>query len=101
MRRRAMIRKGLAGAGRRPVRALQPRLPPNSCLALEASMGDEPEHARVPTNGINLHVARAGPEGGPLVLLLHGFPEPWLCWRQQIGPLAAAGYRVLAPDQRG
>jgi pimeloyl-ACP methyl ester carboxylesterase len=33
--------------------------------------------------------------------LLHGFPEPWLCWRHQIGPLAEAGYRVLAPDQRG
>jgi pimeloyl-ACP methyl ester carboxylesterase len=35
------------------------------------------------------------------VVLLHGFPEPWLCWRHQVGPLARAGFRVLAPDQRG
>ena len=36
-----------------------------------------------------------------LSILLHGFPEAWFCWRHQIGPLAEAGYRVLAPDQRG
>jgi pimeloyl-ACP methyl ester carboxylesterase len=53
------------------------------------------------TNGVGLHVAMAGPQGGPLAILLHGFPEPWLSWRQQIGPLAEAGHRVLAPDQRG
>ena len=38
---------------------------------------------------------------GAPVILLHGFPEPWFCWRHQIGPLAQAGCRVLAPDQRG
>lgn len=38
---------------------------------------------------------------GPLVVLLHGFPEFWYGWRRQIEPLAAAGFRVLAPDQRG
>ena len=52
-------------------------------------------------NGVTLHVAEAGPEDGPLVILLHGFPEFWFGWRYQIGPLAAAGYRVVAPDQRG
>jgi pimeloyl-ACP methyl ester carboxylesterase len=61
----------------------------------------EPEFAVVPTNGIRLNVARAGPADGPLVILLHGFPEFWYGWRQQIGPLADAGFRVLAPDQRG
>ena len=48
-----------------------------------------------------MHVAEAGPADGPLVVLLHGFPEFWYGWRHQIGALAAAGYRVLAPDQRG
>ena len=53
------------------------------------------------TNGINLHVVMAGPSDGPLVLLLHGFPEFWYGWRRQIPALAAAGYHVWAPDQRG
>jgi pimeloyl-ACP methyl ester carboxylesterase len=48
-----------------------------------------------------LHAAVAGPDGAPLVVLLHGFPEYWYEWRNQIGPLAAAGFRVIAPDQRG
>jgi pimeloyl-ACP methyl ester carboxylesterase len=55
----------------------------------------------IATNGIRLHVVEAGPEDGPLVLLLHGFPEFWYGWRRQIGPLAAAGFRVVVPDQRG
>ncbi len=56
---------------------------------------------RVVTNGVTLHVARAGREDGPLVILLHGFPEFWYGWRSQIGALAGAGYRVWIPDQRG
>lgn len=52
-------------------------------------------------NGVTLQVVEAGPETGPLVILLHGFPEFWWGWRYQIGPLAQAGFRVLAPDQRG
>jgi pimeloyl-ACP methyl ester carboxylesterase len=59
------------------------------------------EHKLTPTNGITLHAVTAGPEDGPLVLLLHGFPEFWYGWRRQIPALAAAGFRVLAPDQRG
>jgi epoxide hydrolase 4 len=49
--------------------------------------------------GVRLHYVEAG--DGPPVVLLHGFPECWYCWRHQIGPLADAGFRVLAPDQRG
>ena len=64
-------------------------------------MSDAVPLRRVATNGIHLEVAEAGPEGGPLAILLHGFPEPWAGWRHQIGPLAAAGYRVVAPTQRG
>lgn len=52
-------------------------------------------------NGVTLHVAEAGSEDGPPVLLLHGFPEFWFGWRNQIGELAAAGFHVVAPDQRG
>ncbi|PAP76444.1 alpha/beta fold hydrolase [Rubrivirga marina] len=51
--------------------------------------------------GVRLHVVEAGPADGPLVLLLHGFPEFWFGWRHQLPALAAAGYRVWAPDQRG
>lgn len=54
---------------------------------------------RVATNGITLNIAEAGQ--GPLVLLLHGFPESWYSWRHQFAPLAAAGYHVVAPDMRG
>ena len=46
-----------------------------------------------------LHYVEAG--DGPLVVLLHGFPEFWYGWRAQIAPLAAAGSRVVAPDLRG
>lgn len=53
------------------------------------------------TNGIRLHAIQAGPAGGRLIILLHGFPEFWRGWIQQIEPLAAAGYYVLTPDQRG
>jgi len=55
----------------------------------------------VVTNGVRLHVVEAGPGDGPLVVLLHGFPEFWYGWRKQIGPLADAGFRQLVPDQRG
>lgn len=58
-------------------------------------------HTRIQTNGVSLHVVQAGPEDGPLVVLLHGFPEFWCGWRRQIDFLAQAGYRVYAPDQRG
>jgi pimeloyl-ACP methyl ester carboxylesterase len=55
----------------------------------------------IKTNGITLHVVEAGPVDGPPVILLHGFPEAWYSWRYHIKSLAAAGYHVLAPDQRG
>ena len=58
-------------------------------------------HARHRINGVTLHAVEAGPPDGPLVLLLHGFPEFWWGWRRQIGPLADAGLRVVAPDLRG
>ena len=54
-------------------------------------------------NGLTVHILEAGHEapGRPAVLLLHGFPELAYSWRKVLSPLAAAGYHVIAPDQRG
>ena len=54
---------------------------------------------RVETNGISLNIAEQGE--GPLVLMLHGFPESWYSWRHQFSALAEAGYHAVAPDMRG
>ena len=59
------------------------------------------DYQYIETNGIRLHVAQAGSEENPLVILLHGFPEFSYGWRKQIPYLVDAGYRVWAPDQRG
>jgi pimeloyl-ACP methyl ester carboxylesterase len=56
-------------------------------------------YAAVGGGDVNLHYVEAG--DGPLVVLLHGFPEFWFGWRLQIAPLVAAGFRVVAPDTRG
>jgi pimeloyl-ACP methyl ester carboxylesterase len=56
-------------------------------------------HRQIETNGISMHVAECG-SGFP-VLFSHGFPELWYSWRHQMRALAAAGYRAIAPDQRG
>ena len=56
-------------------------------------------HRWIETNGIQMHIAEQGQ--GPLVVLCHGFPESWYSWRHQLLALSAAGYHVVAPDQRG
>lgn len=61
-------------------------------------MGDI-AHRYIQTNGITMHIAEAGE--GPLVILLHGFPELWYSWRHQLPALAAVGYHAVAPDVRG
>ncbi|WP_254766928.1 alpha/beta fold hydrolase [Salinilacihabitans rarus] len=58
-------------------------------------------HREVIADGVRLHYVEAGPEDGPLVVLLHGFPECWYTWRRQLPALADAGFRVVAPDMRG
>lgn len=59
----------------------------------------ELSHRFVETNGIRMHIAEQG--SGPLVLLCHGWPESWYSWRHQLAALAEAGFRAVAPDQRG
>lgn len=68
---------------------------------MEVPSGKLPDirHRMVKTNGITMHIVEQG--AGPMVLLLHGFPEFWYSWRFQIPALAEAGYHVVAPDLRG
>jgi pimeloyl-ACP methyl ester carboxylesterase len=84
--------------------------PPKAAAAEPGGAGPEPAswvdpampevvHRMIETNGIRLHVAEQGQ--GPLVILCHGFPECWYSWRHQLGALAKAGFRAVAPDLRG
>lgn len=59
------------------------------------------ESRRIGVGDVTLHVVSAGPEDGPPVLLLHGFPEFWFSWKRQIAALAGAGFHAIAPDLRG
>ena len=59
----------------------------------------EPDFQFIETNGVTLRTVVKGE--GPLVILLHGFPEFWHLWRHQIAPIVDAGYKVAVPDQRG
>ena len=54
---------------------------------------------QIESNGITMRLAHAGQ--GPLVLLIHGWPESWYSWRHQLRALAEAGYHAVAPDMRG
>ena len=58
-------------------------------------------HRDVDARGARFHVAEAGSEDGPPVVLLHGWPQHWYLWRDAIPALAAQGKRVIAPDLRG
>jgi pimeloyl-ACP methyl ester carboxylesterase len=58
-----------------------------------------PQFQTIDVRGVKIRAAVEGE--GPLVVLVHGFPESWYSWRHQIGPIAAAGYKVAAIDTRG
>lgn len=58
-------------------------------------------HRYIQLPSVTLHTVSAGDDGAPLVILLHGFPEYWVGWKNQLPALAGAGYHLLAPDQRG
>ncbi len=59
----------------------------------------QPRLRFIKSNGIKMRIAEMGK--GPLVILVHGWPESWYSWRHQLPALAAAGYRAVAPDMRG
>jgi pimeloyl-ACP methyl ester carboxylesterase len=63
--------------------------------------GRSVENLSFKNGDVELQAVAAGPKDGPVVILLHGFPEFWYGWRRQVEPLAAAGFRVIVPDQRG
>jgi pimeloyl-ACP methyl ester carboxylesterase len=65
----------------------------------ETAAAPDLRHGRLDVGGVTLHYVEAG--RGPLVVLLHGFPEFWYSWRWQLPALAGAGFRVVAPDLRG
>lgn len=66
-----------------------------------SELRDLVEHRTVTLDGLEFHLVEAGPQDGRPLLLLHGFPEYWYGWHRQIPQLAAAGFRVTVPDQRG
>ncbi|MEN8184430.1 MAG: alpha/beta hydrolase, partial [Myxococcota bacterium] len=73
----------------------------DAVAAAETELGVELETSRVTLGEVELFVVAAGPADGPLVVLLHGYPEFWYAWRGPLAQLAAAGFRAVAPDQRG
>ena len=75
-----------------------PEGPGSVSLAANLPTGLREGYAEV-GDDVRLHYVEGG--DGPLIVLLHGFPEFWFGWRRQIAPLAAAGFRVVAPDTRG
>src|SRR5215470_16029872 len=100
------IAAATAAGFRRPVQAQSPTgrtgetLPPYGNGTVQTGIRSR-NIANV--NGLSVHILEAGFEtpGRPAVLLLHGFPELAYSWRKVMLPLAAAGYHVIAPDQRG
>jgi pimeloyl-ACP methyl ester carboxylesterase len=83
---------------------LPSRLPTATPAAFQCKLRLVPfplEHLTFQNGPIELHAVAAGSPNGPVVILLHGFPEFWYSWHKQIEPLAAAGFRVIVPDQRG
>jgi pimeloyl-ACP methyl ester carboxylesterase len=67
--------------------------------AMSQDVWDLVEHRFADSNGVKIHYAALGQ--GPLVVLIHGFPDFWYSWRHQMHALSQAGYRVAAVDQRG
>ena len=89
-----ITRRTLAGA------AIFANVALSSCTLAPSPAGEIGARFRtIDSNGVKLRVAEMGE--GPLVILVHGFPESWYSWRHQIPALAAAGYHVVAPDMRG
>ncbi|MDX1492235.1 MAG: alpha/beta hydrolase [Pseudohongiellaceae bacterium] len=68
-------------------------------MTATGTRAQEPTLRMVETNGINMRIAEMG--SGPLVILVHGWPESWYSWRHQLKALADAGYHAVAPDMRG
>src|SRR6202163_2969648 len=105
--RRAFVATGAAAGLRRLAIAQSTAVPPELSTLPPYGNGTIPAGIRsryIPNvNGMTVHILEAGYEtpGGPAILLMHGFPELAYSWRKVMPTLAAAGYHVIAPDQRG
>ncbi len=107
---RRQLLTGLAALSATPMRGMSEatssvKLQQNSSVAYGGTTLPEGIRSRFVdnSNGLTMHMLEAGFDGGDrsCVLLLHGFPELAFSWRKVMPPLAAAGYHVVAPDQRG
>src|ERR1700681_1725740 len=105
--RRAFVATGAAAGLRRLAIAQSTAVPPELSTLPPYGNGTIPAGIRsryIPNvNGMTVHILEAGYEtpGRPAILLMHGFPELAYSWRKVMPTLAAAGYHVIAPDQRG
>lgn len=81
---------------------ISPNFPPSSSWTTEAPIPElaNVHHAYLNVEGLRTHVALAGPEDAPPILLVHGWPQNWWTWRKVI-PALAERFRVIAPDLRG
>ncbi len=59
------------------------------------------QHSTADSNGVKIHYATYGKQDGPLIVMVHGFPDFWYTWRDQMQVLGDAGYRCVAMDLRG
>src|SRR5688572_4491147 len=100
VRRRGLLRGIAAGSALGAARFVVPdqAAPRAGLAATRRQPAGRPAitHRHIETNGISMHIAEAGT--GPLVMLVHGWPELWYSWRHQLPALAAAGYHAVAPD---
>lgn len=73
-----------------------------SSLAAAADLEERVEHGHaVSAGGVKIHYAALGPKDGPVIVMVHGFPDFWYTWRAQMEALAGVGYRCVALDLRG
>lgn len=99
--RRNLIAAGAAGLGTAALALAAPPAAASGASATPYGPRHRIRHRTVRTNGIRMHLAEAGDEDAPTVVLVHGFPELAYSWRHQLPALAAAGYHAVAPDVRG
>ena len=84
-----------------PAQLRRPDAPSGQPAGLPVDFDTQFSHRYAQANGVRLHYVVGGPADGPLVVLLHGWPQTWYTWRNVMPNLVSAGYRVLAIDYRG
>ena len=96
--KRGVLDSDIDGCAEQKEKGSQPDAGPLSRAVLRPT---DFQSRTIQVDDLRMHAVVEGPEDGPLVVMLHGFPEFWYSWRYQIKALASAGYRAVAVDQRG